>query len=352
MVQRTATMLLALLASAGAPAQEAPPPFGAAPLPRAPDYALAANWAAFGDGRGPAYLVPPGGASPARRPAADVFYVHPTTFRSKTQWNADLNDASTNGWTDKSVVARQASLFNGCCRVFAPRYRQASLAAFSAPIDGEKAYALAFEDVARAFDWYLAHANRGRPIILAGHSQGALMIRRLLAERIRGTAVQRRLVAAYVLGLGIPEGAFGRELAGYAPCDRPTQTGCVLSWNSFVAGSDAAAYRLRSSAAYRREHGSAGARLLCRNPLALGGRMRSLGALPGEPVDGVLQPLVPGKVSAVCEAGVLMVRAAPELGLTPLPGGNLHYHDMSAFYADIRADAIRRARAFQQENRP
>lgn len=320
-------------------------PFDQQPQPRAPDYAQAAAWASRPGAEGLAAQVPVGATPLAKAPKIDVFYVYPTTFRSKLQWNADIRDAETNHWTDISVIARQASVFNGCCRIFAPRYRQASLAAFSAPVDGAKAYALAYGDVLRAFERYLAHDNKGRPFILAGHSQGALMVRRLLTERIKGTPAAGRMVAAYILGIGISRGDFGHAFAGIPACAKGDDTGCVLSWNSYLANSDTAAYRARSTAAYRAKHGDTDSEMSCNNPLALGGSP-ALGALPGEARDGPLQPLVPGAVTAQCRDGVLMVEVNPALGLTPLPGGNMHYHDISLYYADIRADAARRAGAF------
>lgn len=347
------TAVLAALGATVALAQSAPAaettitPFDEQPQPPAPDYALASAWAARPGAEGMAALVPAGATPIAKMTAVDVFYVYPTTFRSKTQWNADVADGETNHWTDISVIARQASVFNGCCRIFAPRYRQASLAAFAAPADGAKAYALAYTDVLRAFERYLANDNHGRPFILAGHSQGALMVRRLLTERIKATPVARRLVVAYILGIGIAEGDFAVTFAGTPPCKTGNDTGCVLSWNSFLASSDTESYRARSTAAYRAEHGDAGSLIECVNPLALGGaRQRALGALPGAARDGPLQPLVPGAVQARCQDGVLMATVAPALELAPLPGGNMHYHDMSLYYADIRADAARRARAF------
>ena len=222
-------------------AEQAPPP--------APDYADAVSWAARPGAEGLAASIPDGATPAAKAARVDVFYVYPTTFRSKTRWNADVGDAETNHWTDISVLARQASVFNACCRVFAPRYRQASLAAFAAPEDGGKAYALAYTDVLRAFERYMAHDNHGRPFILAGHSQGALMVRRLLTERIKGTPLARQMVAAYILGIGISEGEFATTFAGSPPCAGPRDTGCVLSWNSFADDSDPSAYRARSTAA-------------------------------------------------------------------------------------------------------
>ena len=319
--------------------------------PPAPDYARPDAWAARGSFEGVAALVPPNAMPRRTEPSADVFYIHPTTYLSKTRWNQHIDDVATNAWTDTSVVARQASAFNACCRIYAPRYRQASLRAFGAMAgDGGKAYALGYDDVLRAFDYYMAHDNHGRPFILVGHSQGALDLFKLLHDRIDGTSASRRLIAAYVLGYGLVDGDFGTALKKLKPCTAPGQTGCVISWNSFLEGSDATAYARRAAERYVVTHGNGpGARLVCSDPLELGGAHRDTGtgALP-DSTAASLPSLVPGAVTTRCDAdGVLKVRLAPSLTLAPLPGGNMHYHDVALFYADIRADAARRVAAFR-----
>lgn len=325
------------------------------PAPSAPDYARGESWAVRPAQPGLASLRPAGSRRAAGAQPVDVFFVHPTTFRSTRQWNQDLADGATNRWTDESVIARQASLFRACCRVFAPRYRQASTRAF-AEIggDGQAAYALAYADVLAAFDHYLAHENRGRPIILAGHSQGALHILRLLEDRFAGKPLQSRLVAAYPVGIGIPAGAFSAGLAGLAPCTRTGEAGCVLSWNSFLEGSDVSAYMARNRAqAEARGFSGDGLALTCINPLTFDGARpeapatASRGALPASASPLVRLPaLHAAMVSARCSNGILMVSVDPALGLAPLPGGNMHYHDFALFYADVQADLARRIAAY------
>ena len=335
--------------SAAAPAEpNSLSSFASQPPPPAPDYAQPGAWAARPGINGPALLVPAGATPATRAPRVDVFYVHPTTFRSRSQWNQGLADAETNGWTDSSVIARQASAFNGCCRVFAPRYRQASIRAFSEMAgDGGRAYDFAYQDVLRAFDFYLAHDNSGRPFILAGHSQGGLHVVSLLRDRIARTPLTKRMVAAYVLGYGRSSGDLGTSLPGQRPCRTPVETGCVIGWNSFIDGSDVSGFIARSEKRFIAEHGNGpGKTLLCTNLRRFTPRVdRGLGALSaGEPLM-----LKPKAVAARCAGGVLMVRPDEALALEPLPGGNMHYHDVALFYGDLRADAIRRSNAFAKQ---
>jgi hypothetical protein len=78
----------------------------------------------------------------------------------------------------------------------------------------------------------------------------------------------------------------------------------------------------------------------------------SRGAVPGAPGEGSLHALVAGKVAAHCEKGLLVVEPAPVLDLQPLPGtGVMHYHDFGLFYADIRANAMLRTKAFLRQHK-
>ncbi len=339
-----------------------PTPFADAPRPATPNYAEASAWAVLPWAPGAAAARPAGEAVYAVNPAegVDVFYVQPTTYHGPN-WNQSLDDAKVNAWTDISVIARQASAFNACCRLFAPRYRQASSLAFASRNgDGEKAYGLAYEDVAKAFDYYLAHYNHGRPFILAGHSQGALMIYWLLERKIDGTPLKDRMVAAYPIGVAASEGEFGRTYKTIPFCAKPDSTRCIVSWNSFEAGSDVATYVQRSESRYVQRYGDAPGRdLVCINPLTFdrskpaADAAANLGALPGDPKPGdaalsVLPPLKVHAVGAACRGGVLMVEPSADPGFhpTPLPGGLLHMHDIDLFYANLRANAALRAAAY------
>jgi pimeloyl-ACP methyl ester carboxylesterase len=292
----------------------------------------------------------------AKAPKVDVFYLHPTTFRSSDgQTNADLADAKANLWVDESVVSRQASVFTGCCRVFAPRYRAATFNAFSDPEKQKAAFALAYTDVERAFDYFLQHRSKGRPFIVAGHSQGAFHAATLLEKQIEGTPLQRRLVAAYIVGINLSEGDFGRRFKRVQPCITPRQTGCVLQWEAILEGSDVTTAEKRAQSTFVANYGDLpGKQTVCINPLTFDARKpqgeakASLGAVPGDPGFGAMRPLVAGKVSARCEQGLLVTRFDPSLELKPLPGGSLHFHDFGLFWADIRADAQRRAKAHRR----
>lgn len=102
---------------------------------------------------------------------------------------------------DRVATRIQATVFNGCCAVYAPRYRQTNGRDFVEPTaDGERAFELAYSDVERAFDAFNARRGETRPFIIAAHSQGTMIAERLLARRVSRTPMRDRLVAAYLIG--------------------------------------------------------------------------------------------------------------------------------------------------------
>jgi hypothetical protein len=308
----------------------------------APDYADPAHW-----------LVRPGvagflPASPGSKPA-DLFYVHPTTVEGPAL-NQDFADTHPDRRGDLGIIARQITAFASACRVFAPRYRQATSMAFRLPgIAAETAYDFAYQDVRAAFSHYLRCDNERRGFILAGHSQGALHIGRLLHEVIEAEGLQRRMVAAYAIGIGFSEGLFGKVYRHILPCLHPGQTGCLVSWNCFLAGSDASAFLRRTQARDAARLGTAAPGLpVCLNPLSFDAARPQMcaadnpGTMTGEGLP--LPPLVPGLAGVRCHGGVAWVSPSPSpvYHLSPLPGGNMHMHEISLFHAALQQDTARR----------
>lgn len=324
----------------------------------APDYGESVFWSAFGDELGPAAAAPDGASIEGKDKMADVFYIHPTTFRSKTQWNQNLADTETNNWTDASAIARQASIFNDCCRIYAPRYRASSFLATTDPLlEGRagEAYDFAYQDVLRAFDYYLKHENKGRPFVLAGHSQGGLMAARLLDDRVDSQPLQARMVAAYLIGYNASVGMFGKRFKTVKPCSKPNQVGCALSWNAVTAAADLDLFSKFGGMKFSKDYATTeGLELLCVNPLtfdrdrAKSNSEKSKGSVPGKQDGGPMQALLVGKVSAECQRGWLVVQVEPDLNVEQPPNGFLHYHDFSLFYEDVRQNIRMRIRAMQQ----
>jgi hypothetical protein len=335
---------------------------GASPLaqgaPAAPDYSQADAWAAWPGRASGADAVPPGiiAAQLPDAVKADVFFIHPTTYLSGGPANARYDEPGvTSAQIDRGVLRFQASVFNACCRIYAPHYRQASLHAFMGASDAaaQSAFELAYADVQRAFEYYLEHENRGRPFLIASHSQGSLHALRLLQERIMGRAAQRQLVVAYVIGYDIP---LAVEQRGISLCRSPSQTGCLIDWNTYKEGaSDEARQEHRLVWIDGRYQHLSGRPLVCVNPLTwtLGGEAAAelnLGALPGTRQVQLLPP-VAGLTGARCEEGVLRVQIpwSKRQGFSDLLTlfGSYHVFDYNLFYSNIRVNARDRIVAYR-----
>lgn len=327
-------------------------PFVAPPPAGTPDYAKPGAWLSRPDlPRDPSRWTPPG-FTPATDPKVAVFYVPPTTYYRKANWNASLDDKEAN---DRLTLfaKSQASAFNGVGAIWAPRYRQAGLGAFlGSSADAAAALDFAYGDVARAFDAFLAQIPEDRPILLVGHSQGSLHLLRLIHEKVAGKPVSGRIVAAYLVGWPISTTADLPAL-GLPGCARAGQANCILSWQSFADPADphqvTDVYDATLGLTGQPRKGTP---MLCVNPLTgtAGGRApatANLGALV--PKAGLTDAdIVPGRVPAECRAdGFLSIGAPPEgySGFV-LPGGNYHVFDYALFWANVRADVAARTATF------
>ncbi|MDP4263714.1 MAG: DUF3089 domain-containing protein [Bacteroidota bacterium] len=167
--------------------------------------------------------------------SVDVFFLYPTTYTHKIKKNnASIDDDYLNAKTDYTTILYQASVFNQHCRVFSPRYRQASIKLFFTKDEKQKeqGFDMAYTDIKTAFDYYLQHWNQGRPIIIAGHSQGSKMAERLLKEYFENKPLQNKLVVAYIAGWSVPKEYFD----SLKMCSDSLQTGCICSWRTLRNG--------------------------------------------------------------------------------------------------------------------
>jgi len=203
------------------------------------DYSLSQNWAA----RPGAY--PSGLAAHLQDTSlhaiADVFYVYPTlnTQNKDKRWNVPLTDSEQQQKVLQTALPFQGSAFAEAGRFYSPYYRSAHLRSYYAEgEEGKAALELAYADVRAAFLYYLEHFNNGRPIILAGHSQGSTHCGLLLREFFDGTPLQKQLIAAYLPGVGISTSDFQ-----HIPLlTTPEATGGFLTWNTFKERIDHASY--------------------------------------------------------------------------------------------------------------
>jgi hypothetical protein len=317
-----------------------------------PDYAKDANWLARpGLADDPSQWAPESVVTVKAADPAATFYVHPTTYLERDRWNAPLDADGEVGQRTRVFIETQAGAFNEAANVWAPKYRQAAFGAFLLQsADAQKALDLAYRDVRAAFDAFLATQPAGKPIILAGHSQGSLHLLHLLADRKE--QLKGRLVAAYVVGWPISVTA-DLPAMGVRACTSPEQTGCILSWQSFKEPANTQLV----TAAWVGSSGLTGSErkrqdMLCTNPIT-GTSDGSAQAIANKGTlvpDGELTKakLVPGQVGARCHEGFLLIDGnVPNLGTYVLPGNNYHVYDYALFWGSIRADVERRLGAWK-----
>ena len=241
----------------------------------------------------------------------DCFYVYPTISQ-------DPNPHSTlqAGPGEQRAVAQQFAPFASVCRPFAPMYRQITLAGLRAAMAGNPAGVnpeIAIEDVRAAWRHYLANDNKGRGVVLVGHSQGSRMLLELLKRDVDGQPVQQRLVSALLIGYNLmaPVGAdTGGALPTLPVCRTGIQTGCVVAYSSFRDTSPPP-----GNARFGRSN-TPGSEVACTDPVQLSGQpLRSMlvrdANLLGQPVlrgewekrlEGVATPFVnlPGLLRTAC----------------------------------------------------
>lgn len=329
------------------PSEEFKPP----PPAEQSQYADAKLWIARPDiVENPSTFLPAGLTESSDKFSYATFFVHPTSYLERAHWNANLEDSEANDRAEL-FVRGQASAFNKSGNVWAPRYRQATFGAFlTESPEATRALDVAHGDISLAFDEFVAR-NPSGPIILAGHSQGSLHLTRLLKEKVAGKPIAKRIVAAYVVGWPLGEAADLPAL-GLPACATATQTGCILSWQSFAEPADYADILAKFQSLPSLTSASrTGDKLLCTNPLTgtVGANApadANLGTLKNEPDfsgGSLLAKLVPAR----CDSeGFLLIGAGPDLGPYVLPGNNYHVYDYSLFWGNIRQDVARRVQAF------
>lgn len=298
-----------------------------------PDYGLSFFWAAHPDKKDPSDSIPSALTGENRDTLADVFFIHPTTYTDKKLApNADLLDAALNAKTDYSSILYQASVFNQHCRVFAPRYRQAHLSSFFLePKKSKPIFDTAYADVKNAFDYYLKTQHGGRPLIIAGHSQGALLAERLLKEYFDGKPLENKLVAAYIIGWPIPKNYFEKLTV----CSTAVQTGCFCGWRSFKVNYIPEYVRKEVVPSY------------VTNPLTwttdntYAERKLNKGSVLRN-----FNQLIPAVADAQIQQGVLWVNKPKFKGSIFFTRPNYHVADINLFYASLRQNVGDRIAAF------
>jgi len=312
--------------------------------PSPPDYTHTKYWAALPNKQDSAdFQMPEYGVADKQNTAkADVFFIPPTNYISGRQWNVSVEDSVLNSVTDNIGCRLLASAFNGSCKVYAPRYRAAILFSyFARKKNAELSFKLAYEDVKTAFLYYLEYYNKGRPLIIASHSQGTDYAVALVKQFFdKDTSLRKKLVAAYLIGRPIYDTTFKKIKV----MDSPEQTGGYVTWNSV-------SYRTNTF------YGDPVGDVVGVNPLSW---KRDTAYVPETFNKGGL-PFTADRIdSAIVDAklapsGFLWVHPPLKKPLSEYPGINTFYYhkdDYPFFYMNIRENVKQRVEMYikQQKN--
>ena len=169
----------------------------------------------------------------------DTFYIYSTMYMGANEGDADYatldnKEVLDNIWIEHAI---KSSVFEESTNLFIPFYRQSSMkhAAEVFQKDGNIDAALMsmpYTDITAALDYYFKKYNNGRPFVIAGHSQGAAILRLVLKKYFKAHPnYYKRMVAAYAIGYSITkEDLEANPHMKFATGE--TDTGVIISWHA------------------------------------------------------------------------------------------------------------------------
>jgi hypothetical protein len=268
----------------------------------------------------------------------DVFFIHPTTDVTGFKGNANIENKMINKETDNFPIKFQASVFNESCKVYAPRYRQAALNNFfkrNSP-SAKEAFDTAYSDVKAAFEYYLKNYNNGRPIIIAGHSQGSMHAQRLLQEFFDGKPLQKQLVEAYVIGFP----TYVTQFQYLKVSESADDFGGFISYSTFGENS--------KIATVVPEYNNA----VSVNPLSwTTDKLFVAGNSQQGSLSKKSEQIIHTVFGAKNANGILEIQKPQEGGFVPMVMKNYHLYDYSLFYINIRENVKLRIQKYLEANK-
>ncbi len=306
------------------------------PFTGAIDYSLAQNWLYDGIGEDK---------------AVDVFIVAPTVD-TLNESNAVITPKYKERF--RNAMNQQQALYAESARLYAPYYRQAAMNAYRLnDTQKEEALANAYVDISAAFKYYLEHKNNGRPVILAGFSQGADMCYRILEEFYGGTsgkaaALRDNLVAVYAIGWPMTQQMI-EKYPQIVPAKGEDDLGVVVSYEceaDYVTGSFVV---------------PEGTKAISINPLnwrtdsTVASKKLNKGTVTQDSVTGAITSVTPQKCGAFIdpERGTLIVTDINSTEYPPVldvfPDGSYHLYDNFLFFVNLQDNIKLRTNKFIQQ---
>ena len=198
-------------------------------VPKETNYSESYNWIVHPDTLDLGKFLPQKTQISATRSDVAVFFIHPTTYINRNNWNQPPNDPEANEILRKRILVNQASIFSACCEVYVPRYRQATLSSFAAlNYNKVNAFSVAYKDILNSFKYFDENFRKKRPFIIASHSQGSMHAVKLLNNLKNNKQLFSNLIAAYLIGYSITK----KNIYPVKVCDTEISINCIIAWNS------------------------------------------------------------------------------------------------------------------------
>ena len=167
---------------------------------------------------------------------ADLFLICPTVDMGKDgNYNMSMDDTKTKE-SFVGALNMERGIYEDSAIMYAPYYRQMTFPVYNMTADEMQPYLeIAYRDVADAFEYYFENCNNGRPLILAGFSQGSQLLLMLLKEYFDDPKYSEKLVAAYCIGWGVTEEDIA-QFPHLKMAQGEDDTGVIISFNTEAEG--------------------------------------------------------------------------------------------------------------------
>jgi len=279
----------------------------------------------------------------------DVFFVHPTGYLKGDHWTDPLEEKSATMENTQWMMANQASTYNGCCSVYAPHYRQASIYSYFGTDElRAEVHNFVYQDVKKSFEYFIENFSNGRPFIIASHSQGTHHSIRLLAEEVDSSGLYQRMVGAYIIG-GMISKDWMSNMENIGVCESAEQLGCLVHWDTMNVtqiNKDLPVYsnNICVNPITWKNEGSLSELQDAKGAVQVSGEFNLEFSGDDRPTDQIFAPLetpVKKYVQAQCKDGALFAsdQTGTRFQTFSGSGGNYHGLDYALFYMDIRENA-------------
>jgi pimeloyl-ACP methyl ester carboxylesterase len=279
----------------------------------------------------------------------DVFYVFPTIYSEEYPLNMDIMNRPDLQAKALGLMTSQAGVYSKSANLFAPYYRQTSFVALNPEENmyDNQYFRIGANDVAAAFDHYLKHLNQDRPFILAGHSQGSLVMIDLIRKKLKDPSLQKKLVAAYLIGYSVMPEDF-KKYPWMKPATGGDDTGVIISYNTQAPGATGSPVLVKGA--------------FCINPLnwkpdaTPAGKELNKGAVFFDDFTGTPIKEVPHYTGARINTETGALETVPpdldQLKLGHFPDGVLHKFDYAFWYRNLQDNVAQRIRNYLNPAEP